>query len=272
MKKRILAAVVLVLLLLAIIWAAPKILAAIVVGLICALAAGELLYKTGLVRHSRLVVYSMLIAFCVPLWCHFGMPSVWAQVGVTLYFVLLFAEMMLSHIKVRFDRVCICMFAGLLVPYLLSSLIRIFIMEHGRYLILLPFIAAILSDTGAYFVGRKYGSRKLAPVISPNKSVEGAIGGVVAAVLGMLLYTLIIDLAFPFEANYLAAILYGLIGAVCGVFGDLCLSVIKRQTGIKDYGNLIPGHGGVLDRFDSILMVGPVIEILLMIFPVVVKS
>ena len=136
-------------------------------------------------------------------------------------------------------------------------------------MILIPFVVAFLSDTGAYFVGCRFGRRKLAPVISPNKSIEGVIGGLIFAVTGMLLYTVIMQIAFKQEVNYIFAILYGVVGTAADVFGDLCFSAIKRQTGIKDYGNLIPGHGGVLDRFDSMLVVAPLMEALLVLLPVV---
>ena len=112
-----------------------------------------------------------------------------------------------------------------------------------------------------------FGRHKLAPVISPKKTVEGAVGGVLLAILGMIIYAAILDLFFKFHVNYGYALIYGLLGALCGMFGDLCFSVIKRQAGIKDYGNLIPGHGGVLDRFDSLLLTGPLVEALLVLIP-----
>ena len=203
MKKRILTAVVLVPVLLAILFAAPKIVTAILVSALTALASYELLMGTGLVRHIRLVAYSSVAAFCVPLVVYFSGSGVWLQLLALILFGLLFGEMMLSHIKVRFEKLCICLLAGFVIPYFLSSLVRIILMANGRYLILMPFVAAFLSDTGAYFIGCKFGKRKLAPVISPNKSVEGVIGGLGFAVVGMVLYTLILDLAFPFRANYL---------------------------------------------------------------------
>ena len=86
----------------------------------------------------------------------------------------------------------------------------------------------------------------------------------------MVVYGLVLQFAFGFEIRYGYAILYGLLGSVTGVFGDLCFSVVKRQTGIKDYGKLIPGHGGVLDRFDSMMMVGPLMEALLILIPMAV--
>ena len=99
---------------------------------------------------------------------------------------------------------------------------------------------------------------------------EGAVGGLLSATLCMLIYAAILHLGFRFRVNYALAALYGFTGAMVGVIGDLCFSAIKRQTGIKDYGNLIPGHGGLLDRFDSMMMVAPLMEALLLLMPVVI--
>lgn len=273
MKTRVITAAVLIPVLLVIVLVAPKIVTAIVWGLLMAIGAYELLYRTELVQDARLVVYSGVMAFAVTMWSYLGADHAWGQLGVMAFTMLLFAEMMMSHVKITFDKICMCLVAGLLVPFLLSSMIRIHIMKLGKYLILIPFIVAFASDSGAYFAGRFFGNHKLAPVISPHKTIEGAIGGVVCAVGAMLIYTLILDLpfeAFNFKVNYLYAIVYGLTGSLVGVVGDLCFSVIKRQTGIKDYGNLIPGHGGVLDRFDSMMLIGPLMETLILLIPVAV--
>ena len=271
MKKRILAAVVLVPILLLILYVAPKWVTGAALGLISGLAAFELLYGTGLVRHIRLVAYSVLAAVLVPLWCYFGMNPIWGRAGLLLFVLLMFMEMMLSGLRLKITKVSVCFLAGILLPYLLASIVRIMVWETGRYLILIPFVVAFLSDTGAYFIGCRFGKHKLAQEISPNKSVEGVLGGMLFAVLGMLLYCLILSLAFKCKVSYGYALVYGIIGSVAGVFGDLCFSVIKRQTGIKDYGDLIPGHGGALDRFDSMHVVAPLIELLLLVLPVVVK-
>ena len=148
---------------------------------------------------------------------------------------------------------------------------RIHVDEYGRYFILIPFVLAFLSDTGAYFAGRAFGKHKLAPVISPKKTVEGVFGGVFGAIVGMMLYCLVLQHFFNFRVNYIFALIYGVIGSAAAVFGDLCFSVIKRQTGIKDYGNLIPGHGGILDRFDSMVVVAPLTELLMILLPLAVK-
>ena len=131
---------------------------------------------------------------------------------------------------------------------------------------------AFSSDSGAYFAGCYLGKHKLAPVISPKKTWEGVAGGAAAAILVMLLYALILDLAFGYEVSLGAAILYGLVGTAVDVLGDLTFSVIKRQTGIKDYGFLLPGHGGILDRFDSMMLVAPLMEILLRMLPFAVPT
>lgn len=177
---------------------------------------------------------------------------------------------MASQMKLGFEKCAVCFVGGVLLPLLLGAIVRLHAMEQGRFYILIPFVLAFLSDTGAYFAGLKFGKHKLAPVISPKKTVEGVVGGVVGAIVGMLVYCLVLNLAFQFQVNYLYAVLYGIVGSAAGVFGDLCFSVIKRQTGIKDYGNLFPGHGGILDRFDSTMVVAPLVEILMMLLPVAV--
>ena len=132
---------------------------------------------------------------------------------------------------------------------------------------------AFLSDTGAYFAGRAFGQHKLAPVISPNKTIEGAVGGVLGATVGMVIYALVLDLFFrDIQVSYVYAIIYGILGSLAAVFGDLCFSAVKRQAGIKDYSNLIPGHGGILDRFDSVILAAPLMEALLVLMPFACKG
>lgn len=268
MKTRVIAAAILVPVLFLILLVAPEIVAAIVFGLLFALAAYELQYRTGLVVHIRLTIYSALMAFAVSMWSYFGAIEGYALAGLAVFWVLLFAEMMHDHVKVTIEMLGICFLSGVVVPYLLSALVRILTMEEGRYLILIPFVVAFLSDAGAYFVGLRFGKHKLAPVVSPHKTIEGVLGGLVCAIAGMLIYTLVMGAVFKFRVNYLYAALYGFLGSAAGVFGDLSYSVIKRQTGIKDYGFIIPSHGGVLDRFDSITLVAPMMECLILLLPV----
>ena len=108
-----------------------------------------------------------------------------------------------------------------------------------------------------------FGKHKLAPVVSPKKTVEGAIGGVVGATALMMLVVFLMNRYTSLDIHYAGAAVMGAAGAVIGQIGDLSFSIIKRQTGIKDYGHIFPGHGGVLDRFDSVIFVAPVVELVL---------
>lgn len=270
MKKRLISAGFLLPVLVILLLVAPKLLTAFVWAALMAVASYELLYRTGLVQEVRLVAYASAMAFAVSLWSFLGSVHAYGVLLFMAYLIVLYTEMMLSHVKLHFETICLCMVSGALMPFMMGGLMRIYATNIGRYLIPIPFVVAFMSDAGAYFAGRYFGQRKLAPVISGNKTVEGAVGGVLSAVAGMLIYAAIMQYGFQFRVNYLYAIVYGAFGSVAGVFGDLCFSVVKRQTGIKDYGNLIPGHGGIWDRFDSMLMVAPLMEAFLIILPMVV--
>lgn len=270
MKTRIITAVVALPLLVVLLLIAPKIFTAVVAGLVAAIAAYELLQGTGLVKNLRLCLYGMATAFWCVLWCGLHISYGWLLLGIMAFWVALFAEMMISQMKLPFESVAVCFCGGVLLPLMLGSLVRMHSGDLGRFLVLMPLIIAFMSDSGAYFVGIYLGKHKLAPTISPKKTIEGAIGGVLGAVSGMLIYCMIMGVFFKLNVNYGFAAIYGILGSAAGVFGDLCFSMIKRQTGIKDYGKIIPGHGGILDRLDSILIVAPLTEILLLLLPVVV--
>lgn len=269
MITRIIAGGGLVAVLLVFLFLLPKEYTALLFGLMAAIAAYELTRGTGLVKKTRLTVYAMLIAFAVPVWSFFGMDYTIGLVGMLIFISLLYMELLISKGKLPYSEVAVSFMAGVVVPFLFSAVVRILANEKGIYLIFIPFLLAFTSDTGAYFAGRFFGKHKLAPVVSPNKTVEGVIGGVVLTVLVMLLYCLLMQFGFQLKVNYLYAVIYGMAGAMAGVFGDLSFSAVKRQTGIKDYGNLIPGHGGILDRFDSMTLVAPLAEALLLLIPVV---
>ena len=270
MKTRIIAAVALLPLLLLIVLAAPKVFTAILFGAMAAVAAYELLTGTGLVKHLRLNIYAMVMALWCSLWSGLGIGYGWLLLSILLYWVALMAEVMASEMKLSFQTVAMCIVARVLQPLLLSSLVWIHSWENGRCFVFVPFVFAFLSDTGAYFAGLTFGKHKLAPVISPKKTIEGVVGGVLATILGMVIYGVILQVGFKMQVNYLLAVVYGVVGSLTSVFGDLCFSVVKRQTGIKDYGNLIPGHGGILDRFDSMMLAGPLAEVLLILLPIAV--
>jgi len=270
MKIRVIAGLSLAPLLFVVVLALPEIWTAVAVSAVCAIAAYEMLWRTGLVKTRSLVLCSAIFAAAVPFWCCFGTPYLWGALGFLVLFAVLFTHLLFSNGKIPFREVAFSFVAAAIIPFMLSALVRIQYATNGRYMIMAPFCMAFLSDIGAYFIGKFFGKHQMAPVISPKKTVEGLIGGVITDILGMILYAWILQLCCGVQVNYLAAAVYGLVGAFAAVFGDLCFSVIKRQTGIKDYGNLIPGHGGALDRFDSVVVVAPLAELLFLVLPLVV--
>ena len=132
-----------------------------------------------------------------------------------------------------------------------------------RLLLLLPLLFSFGSDTGAFFAGRALGRHKLAPKVSPHKTVEGALGGLAGnAVLGII-FALMMNTALDYSISYMGIALAGLVCSVVAQLGDLSFSLIKREFGIKDYGRIFLEHGGVLDRFDSVIFVAPVLGIIM---------
>lgn len=271
MKTRILVAAIGLPLLLVVLLVLPPVATALLVAAMSVIAVYELLFQTGLARNLYLMGASGLMALAVCFWSYGGCPWKWAIVGLWVYFMLLFITMIAFHGHLPFGQVCMAAFAGIVVPLLLSSWTRIVLLGYGRYYILVPLILSFATDSGAYFAGMFLGKHKMAPILSPKKTWEGAAGGVLCTMIIMFVYALILDLGFKLEVRYGLALLYGLMGSVTCILGDLTFSVIKRQTGIKDYGNLLPGHGGILDRFDSMTLVAPLSEALLLLFPLIAK-
>lgn len=280
MLVRILAAAVGLPLLLAVVLLLPPIGTAVLFALACMVGAYEMLWRTGILKHKRIVCYTAVMAAAVVMWSWLRACAVvsgqtlWLSMllGLFLYACLLFTELLAAHTELKFTALCVALFSGVVYPFLIGALVRLRGMECGTYYIIVAFLISMVADSGAYFVGRAFGKHKLAPVVSPKKTVEGAVGGVVVNILGMIVYTLILNKCFGFtQVNYFYAAIYGVVGAVGSILGDLTLSVVKRQVGIKDYGNLIPGHGGILDRFDSTMICAPIAEIMILLLPFAVK-
>ena len=171
-------------------------------------------------------------------------------------------------VPVGFFHVLTSMFAGIIIPLGLSALVELRRMDHGKYLVLLAVLLTFVTDAGAYFAGVFLGKHRGITKVSPNKSVEGYIGGFATGVVFAILYGLVASKIAAASVNLLSLALCGLFGALATEVGDLAFSFIKRQYGVKDYGHLLPGHGGMLDRFDSMIFCGPVVLFIVQCLPV----
>ncbi|MCD7861278.1 MAG: phosphatidate cytidylyltransferase [Oscillospiraceae bacterium] len=274
MSTRVIVGVIAVPLLLLLIFLAPVWLLALFVGAVAACCAWEFLRCTEKNGGLRIYIYATLSAFCIPFFSVFFDPGRVYVLALFLLFVALFGELMLSfrhETTMEFETVSAALLAGGILPVLLAAIVRLALLENGRVYALLPFVAAFFSDTGAYFAGVFLGRHKLTPRLSPNKTIEGSVGGFLAAIGMMLLYGVVLRAA-GFAANFAALGVYGFFGALAAQLGDLSFSTVKRLFGVKDYGNLIPGHGGALDRFDSMTWVAVTVELLAAWVPAITKA
>lgn len=184
--------------------------------------------------------------------------------AIALGALIIFAGYTFSHGKVSLEQCGAAIASTLFIAAAFTSVVLLHDMEEtGRYVYLLVFIASWVTDTFAYFTGRLFGKHKLIPDVSPKKTVEGAIGGIVFCVVGFIVYVLILRaMGTITEVRYAVLVIGGIFASVISMVGDLMMSAIKRARGIKDYGRIFPGHGGVLDRFDSVMAVSVCILLL----------
>ena len=183
-----------------------------------------------------------------------------------LVLMLLAAMYVFTFPKYVISDVAICYFGLFYVSVMLSCIYRIRVLNDGAYMIALVFLSAWGNDTLAYCAGRLFGKHKMSPVLSPKKTVEGAIGGILGAGLLGALYGIWAGRVLMVSYNpILVFFFFFSVGGAISIVGDLTASAIKRNYDVKDYSNLIPGHGGILDRFDSIIFTAPIIYYILVL-------
>ncbi|MBE6759030.1 MAG: CDP-archaeol synthase [Ruminococcaceae bacterium] len=262
---------------------APWLLSAMV-ALIACISLHEILVATGFMKNKGIVLtcYGLTIfTVCIP----FFPQHLWADVmaaACAVYFFVMFFILLASHKKVQVERVALAMMVTAMVAMPYYSMLYMYWTNRfdsgeykyvGQSLIILCFLISWMTDTGAFFSGKLFGKHKLAPNISPKKTWEGAIGGFIFCVLAVsgVAYLLTGPLnILTFEVNWVYLLIITAVGSVISMIGDLSFSVIKRAFNIKDFGNIMPGHGGVLDRFDSALFVCPVLCLFNSAFPVII--
>ena len=237
----------------------------IALALFSALGVWEMLGCVGLRDRLGLLIPSLIVAAAIP----FAARYITLSVGkisytIAIFGVIVFIYMyyLLCNSVVSKGKLCVLdaslvFLTTLYITVGFTSIVLLRDLPHGNLLILLVFIGAWVTDGAAYFVGRALGKHKLIPDVSPKKTIEGAVGGSVFCAISFVLFGLAAGKVTTSSANVIEMLIAGLIISVISQFGDLIASLIKRHYGIKDYGKLFPGHGGVMDRFDSIIAIAP---------------
>ncbi len=271
MKTRIISAAVAIVLLAAVLIVSDeyKFIFNALVAFLSTLAVFEVFSVTKNLKHKPLLMSGLVWAAFVPF---SGAVILKPYLGVVFfaYLVIYLAYMIVRHTRVSLQDIGLLFMLTSLIPVGFSILVRLrdlglwgtfgMAKRDGMFLLLTAFCCCWFSDSGAYFSGRLFGKHKLAPSISPNKTVEGFIGGVVWNVIGLLVLGLVYQipkLSAGATVNLPFMMVMGFVSAFLGALGDLAASHIKRVFGVKDFGNIMPGHGGAMDRFDSILLVAP---------------
>ena len=270
MKQRILVAVVGIPLLLAVLCWAPDWATALLLAALSVIAAHELLTAVcGAEKAKRWTALPAVTGALVIAAVYFsGEHYADSPAGTVLRWLIAAAVLALLLASVLtygrpgalvLQDVCVMAVAGLVIPWAFSCMLQLRMRPHGTGMVLMPLVAAFCSDSAALFTGMACGRHKMAPLVSPHKTVEGALGGIAGGVVGMVIFRIVFYFCTLVPLHIGWCVVIGLAGALMGELGDLSFSVIKRQVGIKDYGRLLPGHGGVLDRFDSVLFAAPMI-------------
>lgn len=270
MKQRILVAVVGIPLLLAVLCWAPDWATALLLAALSVIAAHELLTAVcGAEKAKRWMALPAVTGALVIAAVYFsGEHYADSPAGTVLRWLIAAAVLALLLASVLtygrpgalvLQDVCVMAVAGLVIPWAFSCMLQLRMLPHGAGMVLMPLVAAFCSDSAALFTGMACGRHKMAPLVSPHKTVEGALGGIAGGVVGMVIFRIVFYFCTLVPLHIGWCVVIGLAGALMGELGDLSFSVIKRQVGIKDYGRLLPGHGGVLDRFDSVLFAAPMI-------------
>ncbi len=273
MLTRTIVAVIAIPILVAAILFAPLWAMGLVIGAVAACCAVEFLRCTAKDAGVRMQAAAAVCAFLIPFACVFYASGRVYEISLFFLFVYSFCELMLTfrgETRMGFETFAAMLIGGGVLPVLLSAIVRLGLREWGSAYMLLPFVVTFSCDSGAYFAGVLLGRHKLVPHLSPKKTVEGSIGGFVLTAAVMLLYGWVLTrLGFTVRFAVLAA--YAILGSVACQLGDLSFSAVKRLFGIKDYGKLIPGHGGMLDRFDSMFWTAALVELLVSWVPAITK-
>lgn len=245
----------------------------VLISLFSGIGTFELIRAIKCNNHRFLTCFCIIFALATPSLLTFDFLKPFWVMACLVYIMVLLVVMLANHNTMKFVDIAACGSAGIAIPVSLSCIIFVRYLPWyaeggyfpGVFMVVYLLFCAWIGDSGAYFVGTFLGKHKLCPSISPKKTVEGLIGGIVTVgivvTIQCLVYNLLLPSAEAYKMSYALLIPIGMAASAAGVLGDLSMSVIKRQYDVKDFGNVMPGHGGILDRFDSVLFVAPFIYV-----------
>ncbi len=241
----------------------------IAVALLAAIATYEMLNCTGCIKNKAVVIVAMVYSALVQ-FCYSGL-FVDEIVLTVVYILTIVGFTVFDHSNFGDRQITMALSMPIVISFAFYCIAMLINARGGAGLLyfVLLFNFACISDICAYFVGSAIGKHKLAPEISPKKTIEGAVGGLIGSAVGTVVIGLIFEAMLKTDINILPLVLVTPVMSIVGMLGDLFASAIKRNYSIKDYGNIMPGHGGVLDRTDSILLVAPAFALFLNLVSVV---
>ncbi len=269
MKTRIISAVIATVIAVVILFMHDTFVFPLTMAILTALMLYEIFNAKKCLKFLSTAIICYIFAISYPF---FNYPSLIRYRNILIIFSIIsvFITFILQYKTLSFENLSFMIASSLLITVSMNTLIQIKNMSnaHGIFYLVIALCGAWLADSGAYFAGTLFGKNKLCPNISPKKTIEGLVGGtIVNAILFILIglgYTFIVSKSGGnIDVNYIVLAFLGVASSLLGLLGDLTASLIKRQCQIKDYGNIMPGHGGVLDRFDSILFVAPFVYLAL---------
>lgn len=277
MKQRVLSGVVIAVVAISVLLLMNTVVFPIVWTVLAVMAVYEI-EKVTQIKNKALVVLSLAFSALFCLNECFGVVEVSYSAVLAIYVLIMLTIMLIGYDITKFEHVAVAFFASIAVPFAFSIFVYLrdinvhsngkFSKTEGVYLILLVLVCSWLTDVFAYFTGRAFGKHKLCPKISPKKTVEGAIGGIIIPAVINIIVLAVFE-KFFFDGTvipYWAMLIISPVLSVASMLGDLSASTIKRNFGVKDFSNLIPGHGGIMDRFDSCLFVLPAIYAIVNLF------
>ncbi len=243
---------------------------AVLAVLILTAGAAELIRVTGSGTVERVYVYTMVSAAAIPMGTCFWTWELTVRCAALFLILALAFEMVFTRGRekcVTFRDAAVCLLGGVGIPLLYSSVVSLRMLDRGAVYVMLGYAITMLSDTGAFFAGKRLGKHRPLPSVSPNKTTEGFIASFLTCIAVVLCFGLVVRWAFSIETDFLALLAYVIPCNLACQIGDLFFSVVKREAGVKDFSTVLPGHGGMYDRFDSQFFTVPVLYLLVLVLP-----